>query len=323
MSDSSEVRKADVSVKASATKGYLCVIGAAVMWASSGTAGKVLFQAGMTPFELVQIRVTFSAVILALTFGLFGRRFFTIRLRDIAYFALLGGIALVLVQLSYFLAISKIQVAAAILLEYLAPIIVAVYSMCFWHERVTTPKLSALFLAIAGCYLVAGGYNLELLHMNRLGILWGLIAAVSFASYTLLGERGMYHYHPWTVIFYAFCFAALSLNIIHKPFNYLYTSYNAEQWWYLFYIITIGTILPFSLYFIGVNYIRSTRTMITATLEPISAAFMAYFLLGEVLEPLQVAGGLSVVAAIVVLQLQKEHDEMAPERIREKEMDEQ
>lgn len=308
-----------VSMKASATRGYICVMGAAVMWASCGTAGKALFQAGITPFELVQIRVTFSAVLLAITFGLFERRFFRIRPRDIAYFALLGGVAMTLVQLSYFLAISKIQVAAAILLEYLAPIIVAVYSMCFWNERVTTLKLFALFLAIAGCYLVAGAYNLELLQMNRTGILWGLLAAVSFASYTLLGERGMHRYRPWTVIFYAFLFAALSLNLIHKPFNYLYVSYNAGQWWCLLYIVIIGTILPFGLYFIGVNHIRSTRTMITATLEPISAAFMAFFLLGEVLEPLQIAGGLFVVAAIVLLQLQKEHDELAPELIRERE----
>jgi len=309
-------------MKASASKGYLCVMGAALMWASCGTAGKALFQAGMTPFELVQIRVTFSTVLLAITFGLFGRLFFRIRLRDITYFILLGSVAMALVQLSYFLAISKIQVAAAILLEYLAPIIVAVYSMCFWNERVTTAKLFALFLAIAGCYLVAGGYDLELLHMNRLGILWGLLAAVSFASYTLLGERGMHRYRPWTVIFYAFLFASISLNIIHKPFNYLHVNYNAEQWWCLLYIVIIGTILPFGLYFIGVNHIRSTRTMITATLEPISAAFMAFFLLGEVLEPLQIAGGLSVVAAIALLQLQKEHDEMAPELIRQREQSE-
>jgi len=39
----------------------------------------------------------------------------------------------------------------------------------------------------------------------------------------------------------------------------------------------MGTILPFGLYFMGINYIRSTRALITATLEPISAGFMAFF----------------------------------------------
>ena len=57
----------------------------------------------------------------------------------------------------------------------------------------------------------------------------------------------------------------------------------------------MGTVLPFALFFIGVNFIRSTRASITATLEPISAGFFAYFFLGEVLEPLQLVGGAMVV----------------------------
>jgi len=308
--------KTTEQMKANSIKGYLCVIAAAIMWASSGTAGKALFQAGITPLELVQIRVTFSSAFLAIAFGVFSRHYFQIRLRDLFYFLLLGGVAMAVLQLSYFLAISKVQVAAAILLEYLAPILVALYSICFWKERFTAPKLTALFLAMAGCYLVVGGYDLQLLHMNRLGIMWGLIAAVSFASYTLLGERGMHRYRPWTVIFYAFLFASISLNLIYEPFSYLRAGYSVNQWACLLYIVIIGTILPFGLYFIGVNHIRSTRTMITATLEPISAAFMAFFLLGEVLEPLQILGGILVVAAIVLLQLQKEQDELAPELIR-------
>ena len=307
-----------VDMKTNTARGYLCVMAAAIMWASSGTAGKALFHAGITPFELVQIRVTFSSILLAVAFGIFNRHFFRIRLRDLGYFLLLGGVFMALLQLSYFYAISKIQVAAAILLEYLAPVLVAFYSICFWKERLTISKFLALFLAMAGCYLVVGGYNLELLQINRLGILWGLTAAVSFAGYTLLGERGMHRYPPWTVLFYAFVFAALSLNVFHKPFNYLCASYSAGQWTCLLYIVVIGTILPFGLYFIGVNHIRSTRTMITATLEPISAAFMAFFILGEVLEPLQILGAVSVVAAIVLLQLQREHDELTPESIRKR-----
>ncbi|MBT6503695.1 MAG: hypothetical protein HOK67_27760 [Deltaproteobacteria bacterium] len=70
-------------------KGYLCVAMAAVMWASSGTAGKALFTGGMTPFELVQIRVTISTVILFMVFGIGFRSLFKIRPRDLWYFFLL------------------------------------------------------------------------------------------------------------------------------------------------------------------------------------------------------------------------------------------
>jgi drug/metabolite transporter (DMT)-like permease len=66
----------------------------------------------------------------------------------------------------------------------------------------------------------------------------------------------------------------------------------------------------------GINYIRSTRASITATLEPISAGFIAYFFLGETLELFQVLGGILVITAVVVLQLRSEKDELAPELIR-------
>ncbi|MCG6946841.1 MAG: DMT family transporter, partial [Deltaproteobacteria bacterium] len=74
--------------------------------------------------------------------------------------------------------------------------------------------------------------------------------------------------------------------------------------------------IPFGLYFVGINHIRSTRASITATLEPISAGFIAYLFLGEILEPLQMLGGVLVITAIVLLQLQSEQDELTPELIR-------
>ena len=84
------------------------------MWASCGTAGKALFHQGVSPFDLVQIRVTLSSLLLAMVFGLRARAFFHIRLKDIGFFLLLGGVAMAFVQVTYFYAISKIQVAAAI-----------------------------------------------------------------------------------------------------------------------------------------------------------------------------------------------------------------
>ena len=297
-------------------KGYLCVAAAAVMWASSGTAGKALFAEGITPFELVQVRLTLSSLLLAITFGLFSRNLFRIRPIDIGYFLILGGIAMALVQVTYFYTISKIQVAAAIFIQYLSPIIVAFFSITFWNERLTVAKLLSLFLSLAGCYLVVGGYSFQLLHMNRLGILAGLASAFCFAAYALMGERGMHRYSPWTVIFYAFLFAMISLHIFYQPFLYLRNIYTLKQWGWMFYISLVGTLLPFGLFFVGVNHIRSTRAAITATLEPISAGFIAYLFLGESLEPLQILGAALVVAAIVLLQLRREHDQLAPATIR-------
>jgi drug/metabolite transporter (DMT)-like permease len=304
------------TVKADSTKGYLCVITAALLWASSGTAGKALFANGITPLDVVQVRATFGSLLIAAFFVLHARHLFRIRLSDLGFLILLGSVVMALVQLTYFTAISKIQVAAAILLQYLAPTMVAIYSICFWRERLTVFKLLSLCLSFLGCYLVVGGYNLQLLELNRLGILWGVASAVCYATYTLLGERAMQRYSPWTVLFYALFFSAITWHIFYPPFHYLWAGYTLSQWGGLIYIAVFGTAIPFGLYFVGINYVRSTRASITATLEPISAGFIAYLFLGEALEPLQILGGALVVGAIVLLQIKSEQDAMTPELIR-------
>lgn len=304
------------SANLGALKGYLCVMTGAMMWASSGTAGKALFEGGVKALDLVQIRVTLASIILFLFLVVFSRDSLKIRPKDIGYFLLLGGVFMALVQGTYFYTISKIQVAAAILIQYLAPIFVAVYSMLFWNERSTLCKITALCMAFGGCYLVVGGYDLELLRMNRLGIMGGLASAVCFAGYSLLGERGMHRYKPWTVLFYALVFSIPTWHILHPPFQYVRLAFDLSQWLWMVYIAVVGTILPFGLFFVGVNYIRSTRASITATLEPISAGFFAFFVLGETMEILQIAGGAMVIGAIVLLQIQQEQDMLAPAMIR-------
>jgi len=298
------------------TRGYLCVVAAAIMWAISGTTGKALFSTGITPFDVVQIRATLGALLLALVFALRFRSLFRIRLGHIVHFIFLGGVVTALVHLTYFYAISKLQVAAAILLQYMGPIFVTLFSIAFWGERASAAKLLSLSLAFLGCYLVVGGYNLQLLQMNQVGILWGLGAAVCYAAYTLLGERFMHRYGPWTVLFYTLVFSAISWHIFYSPFKYLRAGYSLKQWTGLCYIAAFGTAAPFGLYFVGVNYIRSTRAAITAYVEPISAGFIAYLFLGEALELLQIIGALLVIGAVALLHLQAEQDELTPEAIR-------
>ena len=128
----------------------------------------------------------------------------------------------------------------------------------------------------------------------------------------------MHRYRPWTVLFYALAFSALTWHVVYPPFTYLHAGYSPAQWGWIFYIAIVGTILPFGLFFAGINHIRSTRASITATLEPIFAGFLAFIFLGERLLLLQMIGGCMVILAIVLLQLQQEHDELAPALIRTK-----
>jgi drug/metabolite transporter (DMT)-like permease len=209
--------------------GYIVVIIAALLWAVSGSASKFLFNEGVSPFQLVQLRTTIGSSALCLWFLISDPTLLRITGRDLLYFLFLGA-ALAGLQFTYFYAISKIQVAAAILLQYQAPIFVALYGIVFSFEKITARVMVALLGAIFGCYLVVGAQTIDLLSLNRAGILAGISSAICFAWYSITSEYGMRKYKPWSVLFYALFFAAVIWNIFHPPLEAFRHKYNM---WFL------------------------------------------------------------------------------------------
>jgi drug/metabolite transporter (DMT)-like permease len=281
--------------------GYLFTALAALFWASSGTAAKFLFLGGITAFELVQMRTTIATCIVFSWLLLRNRSLLVIERRDLAYFVVLG-VGLAAVQFTYLFAISKIQVAAAILIQYQAPIFVALYTLIFLGMRLPPVVFAAMAGSLAGCYLVVGGYSLDLLDMNRVGVLSALASAVTFAWYTVRCEYGMRRYPPWTVVFYGLLFAAVTWNIFQAPFSAFLRPSGLVQWWWVVFIAFFGTVLAFICYNEGISRIGAARASITATLEPITAGFIAWLLLGETMEGWQILGAALVIASVTLLQ---------------------
>ena len=185
------------------SRGYAYVALAAVLWASNGAAAKFLFSEWVSPFQLVQLRLTIAAVTLFV--WLLARQPSLLRIsgRDVFYFFVLGTCGMAAVNIAYMFAISRIQVAAAILLEYLSPIFIAAYFVLFAGERLRPVTIAAMAGAVVGCFFAVGAYNLDMLSLNLAGILSGLGAAVAFAWWSIHGEYGMRRYDPWTVLLYA------------------------------------------------------------------------------------------------------------------------
>jgi drug/metabolite transporter (DMT)-like permease len=285
--------------------GYLYVCLAGLLFAISGTSSKFLFNSGISPYQLIQMRTTLAFLGLLIWLCLRHSALLKISINDFPYFLGLGVFGIGAAQFFYLFAISKINVAAAILLHYTGPIFVALYVVFGQRQKIGIISILAIFGTLIGCFLVVGAYNLQLLTLNRIGILSGMLAAVSFAIYTVLSEYGMRKYTPWTVLLYGMAFAALMWNVLHPPLEALLRGYSPVQWGWILFIGICGTIFPFGLYFEGIKRIRSTHASITATVEPISAGVIASIFLGEVMAFLQIIGGLIVMVSIIMLQWNK------------------
>jgi len=285
--------------------GYLYVCLASVLFAISGTSSKFLFSTGITPSQLIQMRTTLAWTGLMIWLWLRHSNLLKISLRDLPYFFLLGVFGLGSAQFFYLFAISKISVAAAILLHYTGPAFVALYVVFIQRQKIGFISVISIFGALTGCFFVVRAYNLQLLVLNRLGIISGLFAAISFAVYSISSDYGMRKYSPYTVLLYGLLFAMLMWNLLHPPLEALMHIYSPVQWGWILFIGTFGTIIPFGLYFQGIKRIRPTHASITAILEPISASVIAAVFLGELMTPLQISGGVLVIVSIVILQLNK------------------
>ena len=283
--------------------GYLYVSLAAILFAISGTSAKYLFNDGITAFQLIQMRTTLAFAGLLIWLCLKDPVLLKISIKSLPYFIGLGVFGIGSAQFFYLLAISKINVAAAILLHYTGPVFVALYVVFVQRQKLRFNIALAILGTLIGCFLVVGAYNLQIFALNRVGIIAGILAAVSFAVYSILSEYGMRRYTPWTVLLYGLLFAALMWNSLHPALEAFLHRYSPFQWGLILFIGICGTIFPFGLYFEGIKRIKPTHASITATLEPISAGVIAAVFLGEVMVTLQIIGGFIVILSIIILQL--------------------
>jgi len=287
-------------------RGYLCVLAASTLWGVTTVVAKSLFALGIPPAQLVFIRLVLSVLILFFVFLCFNPRRLLIPIREIPHFAILGWGGMAANQLTYYLTISKIHIGLGILLQYFAVVWITLYAIQFQKEPLSKWKIFSLFMALLGCYLAVGGYRIDLLRLNGVGIVSGVACSFFAAFYVLYGEKVLKRHDPWTVIFYGFAFGAIGVGCFVSPVQMVTGEYSLNMWVAFFTIAIFQTLIPFGLYFSGIDRIRATRASITSAWEIIAGALSAYVVLKEMLNPLQIMGGVAVVAAIILLQIEKE-----------------
>lgn len=282
-------------------RGTLMILTAALGWASSGTAAKHLFLMGVTPAGLVQMRATLAAVLIGLWIAMTRPDLFRVEKRDLPRILALGFLGMAMVQFTYLFAISRIHVAVAILMQYMAPVFIFFWSLTFGSKKPTLLSAAAIAVTVLGCYFVSGAYDFDLSELDLLGLGSGLASAVSFAVYTLLGEGLVGRYDPRAVTFHAFLVAAVTWNLASAPLFFVGMCADPAFLFWGLYVVVIGTVAPFLLYVAGMRGISSVNASITATTEPIFAGLISWVFIGEALTPVQMAGAALVLFAVGVL----------------------
>jgi drug/metabolite transporter (DMT)-like permease len=290
-------------------KGYLLILGAATFWGIAATIAKFLFLQNVETLILVQMRITISCILLVLFFLFFKPHLLKVQWRDIPKFAALGILGIAGSNFTYYFTIATTNVATAILLQYLAPLVVLLYAAITREEKVTPVKLIAGAISLGGCYLAVAGKDFSIISINHLGLLTGLLSAGCWSFSNIWLKRLLKTYNVWTCLVYAFISASVFWLIVNPPTKISAAQYTPDTWMMFFGFAVISILIPHSLYFSGLRYLTASRGIITATFEPVVAIISAFFIVNEILNPIQVTGAILVIAAILILQIKQDANE--------------
>jgi drug/metabolite transporter (DMT)-like permease len=125
---------------------------------------------------------------------------------------------------------------------------------------------------------------------------------VACAFYNLWAHRVAPRISPWTGLTYSLGCAAAFWLPVAPPWEFLLAAHPPRTWAAFALVAVFGTLVPFGLYLAGLRHISAAHANVTSMLERVVAAGVAYLLLGETLDGLQLAGAALVLAGLVLLQ---------------------
>jgi drug/metabolite transporter (DMT)-like permease len=283
-------------------KGYLMVAGAAMFWGVSGVLVKYVFLTrDLDPLTLVQFRMTLTCLIVGLGLAVTRPSLLRVRVADLPFLGFYGVFGLAATQTTYYLSIRESSIAVAVFLQFLAPLLTAVYETRVLRRRPGKATFAVLATAVAGTLLLMRGQG-DGMATTPAGLVLGLASAFALAAYSLTARHGLRRYGPWTLLFWGMAAGSLLWAVVRPPWVVLARPWTWDDWGIFLFLAVFSGAIPFGLFLSGLRHIGATSAILTATLEPVWASFLAAVFLGQSLAPPQVAGCLVILGAIVALR---------------------
>ena len=285
--------------------GYLNIFIAAVLWGSSATAAKFLFQHDLSPLLVVESRVIIAAIVLTIFLLATRPQLLKARPADLINFALLGIIGVAGSNYTYYAAIKETSVGIAILMQYTAPILVALYMVLMRKEKISRVKTAAIVLSFVGCTIMLGIFNGDV-HITSLGIFFGVLSAFCFAFFNIFAKVANKQYSVWTVLTYTVISAGIFWLIVDIFIDTGVKLSGANIVMTLSVFSFTSALLPYVFYFRGLRRLKPSTAIVVSTLEPVVAILSAFVFLGETLQWTQITGGFFVIGAVILLEVYRE-----------------
>ncbi len=288
--------------------GIILTLLGATLWGVSGTSVQFIGNFRNMNLEWLLTMRLITAGLLTVLYGWIrqGNAIFNVfrNWRDTLGLIIFGVFGMALCQYTYFRSIVIAGAGIATVLQYLAPSMIIIYLLMRYGKRPSTGEIISVILALAGtiCLMGNNGFSFESFRSDVL--FWGLLSAVGVAVYSVSPVRLLATYGTIPIVGFGMLLSGLvAAALFQQPHSYA----TWDVWTVVgcFNVVFLGTIVSFNAYLEGVKRIGAVPGSILSSIEPISAAFFGWALLGNQFNWVGILGMAMIIATVIIIALEK------------------
>ena len=288
--------------------GIILTLLGATLWGVSGTSVQFIGNFRSMNLEWLLTMRLITAGLLTVSYGWIrqGNAIFNVfrNWRDTFGLVVFGVFGMALCQYTYFRSIIIAGAGIATVLQYLAPSMIIIYMLMRYGKQPSRGEIISVILALVGtiCLMGNDGFSFESFRGNVL--FWGLLSAVGVAVYSVSPVRLLATYGTIPIVGFGMLLSGLVAAVLFQQPH----SYATWDIWTVvgcFNVVFLGTIVSFNAYLEGVKRIGAVSGSILSSIEPISAAFFGWALLGNQFNWIGILGMAMIIATVIIIALEK------------------
>jgi len=247
----------------------------------------------LSPYVIAFFRVSIGTLSLWLGVSV-TRRWKALRSHSAWRSFVILGFLLALGWAFLFQAMKFIPIGNAVLLNYIAPIFVALLAPLTLREKISRVTLYALALAVVGILLIFSAQDFQFHDRSFLGVVSALSAGFVYALFVVFSKKTLANSSGYSVAFYTYFVSSVFL----VPFLVqVDLSISLSSWMLLILLGVFNTAFAVTLYLTGLRLIKAQEAAVLTYLEPVSAMMFGYLLLNQQPTPTMIAGGILILIA--------------------------
>ena len=288
--------------------GIILTLLGATLWGMSGTSVQFIGNFRNMNLEWLLTMRLITAGLLTVLYGWIrqGNAIFNVfrNWRDTLGLVIFGVFGMALCQYTYFRSIVIAGAGIATVLQYLAPSMIIIYLLVRYGKRPSTGEIISVILALVGtiCLMGNNGFSFESFRSDVL--FWGLLSAVGVAVYSVSPVRLLATYGTIPIVGFGMLLSGLVAAVLFQQ-PHSYATWDVWTVVGCFNVVFLGTIVSFNAYLEGVKRIGAVSGSILSSIEPISAAFFGWALLGNQFNWVGILGMAMIIATVIIIALEK------------------